>query len=123
MKHKPRHETKECGRGFARREAEACGRIGTSLRDGCKTKQETVYCNYLVSVLGACDVAEVSDPQWQAPFPPELKPCVCEGLRGPKRGGREVFVEMTEARDRGRRREATQDIHRDCGRGREAGAG
>ncbi len=29
-----RHENSGCGRGFVQREAEACGRMGASLRDG-----------------------------------------------------------------------------------------
>jgi hypothetical protein len=28
----------------------------------------------LGGVLGACCIAEVTNPQWQAPSPPELKP-------------------------------------------------
>jgi hypothetical protein len=38
--------------------------------------EKIIRCSCLGGALGACYVACVIDPQWQAPSPPELKPYV-----------------------------------------------
>jgi hypothetical protein len=68
------HDNGDGGREVVQWEAEARERIGAWVARRAHPEIRSVFCLILGGVLGACYIAEVTNPQWQAPSPPALKP-------------------------------------------------